>query len=206
MIKGSMIDITKINFNKLSGLVPVIVVDKSTDQVLMLGFMNKEAVEKTIELKKVTFFSRTKNRLWTKGESSGNYLNLVDILIDCDNDSLLVYAGPEGDTCHLEQYSCFGINKKTDINFLTKLFELIRSRKAELPENSYTTKLFKEGENRIIQKVGEEAVETIIAAKNRDKDEIINETSDLIYHLFVMLAEQGIEFEDIVKNLESRHK
>lgn len=201
-----MIDITKINFNKLSGLVPVIVVDKSTDQVLMLGFMNKEAVEKTIELKKVTFFSRTKNRLWTKGESSGNYLNLVDILIDCDNDSLLVYAGPEGDTCHLEQYSCFGINKKTDINFLTKLFKLIRSRKAELPENSYTTKLFKEGENRIIQKVGEEAVETIIAAKNRDKDEIINETSDLIYHLFVMLAEQGIEFEDIVKNLESRHK
>lgn len=201
-----MINIEKINFNKLSGLVPSAIVDKNTEQVLMLGFMNKEAVEKTIELKKVTFFSRTKNRLWTKGETSKNYLNLVDILIDCDNDSLLIYAEPQGNTCHLEQYSCFGINKKTNKDFLTKLFELIKTRKAELPENSYTTKLFEEGENRIIQKVGEEAIETVIAAKNRDKMEIINETSDLIYHLFVMLAEQGIEFDEVVKNLVSRHK
>lgn len=201
-----MINIEKINFNKLSGLVPSVIVDKNTEQVLMLGFMNKEAVEKTIELKKVTFFSRTKNRLWTKGETSKNYLNLVDILIDCDNDSLLIYAEPQGNTCHLEQYSCFGINKKTNKDFLTKLFELIKTRKAELPENSYTTKLFEEGENRIIQKVGEEAIETVIAAKNRDKMEIINETSDLIYHLFVMLAEQGIEFDEVVKNLVSRHK
>ena len=201
-----MIDITKINFNKLSGLVPAVIVDKNTDQVLMLGFMNKDAVEKTIELNKVTFFSRTKNRLWTKGETSNNYLNLVDILIDCDNDSLLIYTEPVGDTCHLEQYSCFGINKKSDKDFLEKLFKLIKTRKDELPENSYTTKLFKEGENRIIQKVGEEAVETIIAAKNRDKVEIINETSDLIYHLFVMLAEQEIEFDEVVGNLERRHK
>lgn len=201
-----MIDINKIDFDKLNGLVPSVIVDDNTGKVLMLGFMNKEAVEKTLELKKVTFFSRTKNRLWTKGETSKNYLNLVDILTDCDNDSLLVYAKPEGDTCHLEQYSCFGIAKKSDEDFLNKLFELIKTRKAELPENSYTTKLFKEGENRIIQKVGEEAIETVIAAKNRDRSEIINETSDLIYHLFVMLAEQGIEFEDIIKNLESRHK
>ena len=201
-----MIDIKKINFEKLNGLVPAIVIDKNTDQVLMLGFMNKVAVEKTIEMKKVTFFSRTKNRLWTKGESSKNYLNLINILIDCDNDSLLIYAEPVGDTCHLEKYSCFGIDKKDNYSFLTQLFELIKRRKVEMPENSYTTKLFKEGENRIIQKVGEEAIETVIAAKNRNKVEIINETSDLIYHLFVMLAEQEIEFKDIVTNLENRHK
>lgn len=201
-----MIDILKINFDKLSGLVPAIIVDKNTDQVLMLGFMNKEAVEKTIELNKVTFFSRTKNRLWTKGETSQNYLILSEILMDCDNDSLLIYVLPEGNTCHLDQYSCFGIEKKVGVEFLDKLFNLIKTRKAELPENSYTTRLFNEGENRIIQKVGEEAIETVIAAKNRDKEEIINETSDLIYHLFVMLAEQGIEFNEIVKKLKLRHK
>lgn len=201
-----MIDILKINFDKLSGLVPAIIVDKNTDQVLMLGFMNKEAVEKTIELNKVTFFSRTKNRLWTKGETSQNYLILSEILMDCDNDSLLIYVLPEGNTCHLDQYSCFGIEKKVGVEFLDKLFNLIKTRKAELPENSYTTRLFNEGENRIIQKVGEEAIEIVIAAKNRDKEEIINETSDLIYHLFVMLAEQGIEFNEIVKKLKLRHK
>lgn len=201
-----MIDILKINFDKLSGLVPAIIVDKNTDQVLMLGFMNKEAVEKTIELNKVTFFSRTKNRLWTKGETSQNYLILSEILMDCDNDSLLIYVLPEGNTCHLDQYSCFGIEKKVGVEFLDKLFNLIKTRKAELPENSYTTRLFNEGENRIIQKVGEEAIETVIAAKNRDKEEIINETSDLIYHLFVMLAEQDIEFDEIVKKLKLRHK
>ncbi len=201
-----MIDIDKVNFNKLNGLVPAIITDNFTGQVLMLAFMNKEAVEKTIELKKVTFFSRTKNRLWTKGETSQNYLNLVDMLVDCDNDTLLIYADPKGDTCHLNQYSCFGISKRNNKDFLYKLFELIKTRKAEMPENSYTTKLFQSGENRIIQKVGEEAIETVIAAKNRDKNEIINEASDLIYHLFVMLAEQDIEFSDIVKNLESRHK
>ncbi|MBU2493443.1 MAG: bifunctional phosphoribosyl-AMP cyclohydrolase/phosphoribosyl-ATP diphosphatase HisIE [Bacteroidetes bacterium] len=201
-----MIDILKINFDKLSGLVPAIIVDKNTDQVLMLGFMNKEAVEKTIELNKVTFFSRTKNRLWTKGETSQNYLILSEILMDCDNDSLLIYVLPEGNTCHLDQYSCFGIEKKVGVEFLDKLFNLIKTRKAELPENSYTTRLFNEGENRIIQKVGEEAIETVIAAKNRDKEEIINETSDLIYHLFVMLAEQDIEFDEIVNKLKLRHK
>jgi phosphoribosyl-ATP pyrophosphohydrolase/phosphoribosyl-AMP cyclohydrolase len=200
-------EITKINFDKLNGLVPAIVVDSNSDKILMLGFMNKDALQKTRDTKLVTFFSRTRNTLWTKGGTSGNYLRLVDIKTDCDNDALLVYALPDGETCHLGRYSCFeGVNKNSSANFLNVLFALIKERKIKLPENSYTTKLFKEGENRIIQKVGEEAVETIIAAKNRDKKEIINEVSDLVYHLFVMLAESDIELSDIVTNLEQRHK
>ena len=199
-------DISKINFDKLNGLVPAIVVDSNNDKILMLGFMNKEALQKTIETKLVTFFSRKRNTLWTKGETSGNYLRLVDIKTDCDKDALLVYALPDGDTCHLGKYSCFeGVNK-TSLNFLNILFDLIKERKIKLPENSYTAKLFREGENRIIQKVGEEAIETIIAAKNKDKNEIINEISDLIYHLLVMLAEKEIELEEIIGNLEERHK
>ena len=200
-----MIDISKIDFDKMNGLVPAIIIDNFTGQVLMLGFMNKEAVEKTIDEKKVTFYSRSKKRLWTKGETSGNYLNLVDIKLDCDNDTLLISTNPEGNTCHLDQYSCFGIEKE-NYKFLKYLDKLIKDRKEKLPANSYTTKLFKEGENRIIQKVGEEAVETLIAAKNNDRSEIINETSDLIYHLLVMLAEKDIELNDVVENLQSRHK
>jgi phosphoribosyl-ATP pyrophosphohydrolase/phosphoribosyl-AMP cyclohydrolase len=194
------------DFEKLNGLIPAVVIDKSNSQVLMLGFMNKEALEKTIETKLVTFYSRTRKALWTKGETSKNYLHLVDIKPDCDNDTLLVYAKPDGDTCHTGKYSCFDIPNYPSLNFLNELFSLVKERKVEMPEKSYTTELFKSGANRIIQKVGEEAIETVIAAKNRDKNEIINETSDLIYHLFVMLAEQEIDFEDIVKNLESRHK
>lgn len=199
-----MIDIEKLNFQKLNGIIPAVIVDASTDKVVMLGFMNKEALNKTLETRLVTFFSRTKNSLWTKGETSGNYLNLVDIKIDCDNDSLLIYANPQGPTCHTGNYSCFNV-KKDSIKFLEELFELIKKRKIELPENSYTTKLFNQGENRIIQKVGEEAVETVIAAKNNDKVEIINEVSDLIYHLFVLLSEKEIELTEIVTNLENRH-
>lgn len=199
-----MIDIEKLNFQKLNGIIPAVIVDASTDKVVMLGFMNKEALNKTLETRLVTFFSRTKNSLWTKGETSGNYLNLVDIKIDCDNDSLLIYANPQGPTCHTGNYSCFNV-KKDSIKFLEELFELIKKRKIELPENSYTTKLFNQGENRIIQKVGEEAIETVIAAKNNDKVEIINEVSDLIYHLFVLLTEKEIELTEIVANLENRH-
>ena len=199
-----MIKAEKLNFEKLGGLIPAIVIDESTNQVLMLGFMNKEAFEKTIASKRVTFFSRTKNALWTKGETSGNFLNLVDIKTDCDNDSLLITAKPEGPTCHTGDYSCFGV-EKTNINFLNQLSALIKERKINLPEKSYTTKLFKEGANRIIQKVGEEAIETVIAAKNRDKNEIVNETADLFYHLLVMLAEQNIELEDVVNKLVERH-
>ncbi len=199
------INLQELNFEKLNGLIPAIVVDDSNDKVLMLGFMNKEALEKTLETKLVTFFSRTRNQLWTKGETSGNFLHLVNIKADCDNDSLLIFAKPDGNTCHTGKYSCFDIEKISSLDFLNELFSLIKERKKELPENSYTTSLFKSGANRIIQKVGEEAIETVIAAKNRDRNEIINETSDLIYHLFVMLAEQEIDFDEIVKNLEKRH-
>ncbi len=199
-----MIKAEKLNFEKLGGLIPAIVLDEFTNQVLMLGFMNKEAFEKTIASKCVTFFSRSRNALWTKGETSGSFLNLVDIKKDCDNDSLLITVKPEGPTCHTGDYSCFGV-EKTNINFLNQLSALIKERKINLPENSYTTKLFKEGANRIIQKVGEEAIETVIAAKNRDKNEIVNETVDLLYHLLVMLAEQEIEFEDVLTKLVERH-
>lgn len=199
------LDIKNLNFSKLNGLIPAIIVDKKNNQILMLGFMNEQALKKTLETGLVTFFSRTKNKLWTKGETSNNYLHLENIIPDCDNDTLLIYVNPEGNTCHTGNYSCFGLEDISSINFLGKLFSLVKDRKINMPENSYTSKLFREGENRIIQKVGEEAVETVIAAKNKDKNEIINETSDLIYHLFVMLADQGIEFSEIVHNLELRH-
>ena len=200
------IKIEEIDFDKLNGLVPAIVVDASTKDVLMLGFMNKESVEKTLETTLVTFFSRSRKTLWTKGETSGNFLHVVDIKLDCDNDALLVYANPDGNTCHTGNYSCFNIEKSSSLDFLNQLFSLIKKRKVELPEGSYTTKLFKDGANRIIQKVGEEAIETVIAAKNKDKNEIVNEVSDLVYHLFVMLAEQEIEFADVVENLHKRMK
>ena len=201
-----MVNLKELNFSKLNGLIPAAITDKNTGQILMIGFMNKESLEKTIETNLVTFFSRTKNRIWTKGETSGNYLKLSEIKTDCDNDSLLIYAEPQGPTCHTGQYSCFGIEKEPSLNFLNKLFDLIKNRKKNLPGNSYTAELFKSGENRIIQKFGEEAVETVIAAKNMDKNEIINEVSDLIYHLFVMLAQEGVEFSDIIGRLEERHK
>ncbi len=200
-----MINADELNFDKLNGLLPAVIVDNITNQVLMVGFMNREALEKTLEIKKVTFFSRSRNVLWTKGETSGNYLHLVDIEKDCDADSILVYASPSGPVCHTGNYSCFG-TEKNNLNFLNYLSELIRERKNTLPEKSYTTKLFMEGSDRIIQKVGEEAVETVIAAKNRDKKEIINETSDLLFHLLVMLADQEIEVEEIIDNLMKRHK
>lgn len=200
-----MIEIEKINFEKLNGLVPAIVIDKSTQQVLMLGFMNKEALLMTMEKKKVVFYSRTKNTLWLKGETSKNYLNVDSISPDCDNDTLLIYANPEGPICHTGSYSCFKNVEKNNFLFLDYLYELVKARKKELPEKSYTSKLFKEGSDRIIQKVGEESVETIIAAKNRDKAELMSESADLIFHLFVMLAEQNIEFSEIISVLEKRH-
>jgi len=199
-----VIDKEKLNYEKLGGLIPAIIVDNDTDAVLMLGFMNSEALDLTLSTNKVTFFSRTKNALWVKGETSGNYLELIDIKSDCDNDTLLIYAKPQGHTCHTGDYSCFRVDQKHS-KFLHQLYNLIKSRKTELPEGSYTTKLYQKGTNRIIQKVGEEAIETIIAAKNRDRNEIINEVSDLFYHLFVMLAEQDIEFDEIIDNLYSRN-
>lgn len=200
-----MIDISKLNFSKLNGLVPAIVIDESNEKILMLGFMNEEALHISIESGKVTFFSRTKNRLWTKGETSGNFLLIKNIISDCDNDSIIIYATPQGPTCHLGNYSCFNLENE-NINFLLKLTELVNQRKEDLPENSYTTKLFKEGSDRIIQKVGEEATEVVIAAKNKSKQEIIYESADLLYHLIVMLADNELSITDVVKELESRHK
>ena len=200
-----MIEIEKIDFEKLNGLVPAIIIDQNTKQVLMLGFMNREALSETIKEQKVVFFSRSKNRLWLKGETSKNYLNVVSINTDCDNDTLLIYAKPDGPTCHTGSYSCFAEVDKNNIQFLDYLFKLVKQRKIDLPENSYTTSLFNRGSDRIIQKVGEEAIETVIAAKNKDKEEIINEASDLLFHMFVMFADQGIEFSEIISNLQKRH-
>ncbi|MDQ7815927.1 MAG: bifunctional phosphoribosyl-AMP cyclohydrolase/phosphoribosyl-ATP diphosphatase HisIE [Melioribacteraceae bacterium] len=199
-----MIEIEKIDFQKMNGLIPAIVIDKHTLQVLMLGFMNKEALSKTIETGKVTFFSRTQNKLWTKGETSGNLLDLYSIQSDCDYDTLLIEAIPSGNTCHTGKYSCFDL-KKNNVQFLSELFEIISKRKIEMPSNSYTTSLFQDGSDRIIQKVGEESVEILIAAKNKSREEIINEVSDLIYHLFVMLVDQDINLNEVMDTLESRH-
>ncbi|GAB6281878.1 MAG: bifunctional phosphoribosyl-AMP cyclohydrolase/phosphoribosyl-ATP diphosphatase HisIE [Ignavibacterium sp.] len=199
-------DIEKLNFDKLNGLIPAIIVDVNTEQVLMLGFMNSESLQKTIDTNLITFFSRTRNSLWTKGETSGNYLHLEKILTDCDNDSLLIYANPEGNTCHLGNYSCFNLERKENFNFLFELEKIINERKNNLPENSYTAKLFKEGKDRIIQKVGEEAIETVIASKNDSRDRMINETSDLIYHLLILLTELNVPFYEIINCLKERHK
>jgi len=199
-----MINIEKLDFEKLNGLIPAIIVDNNSNDILMLGFVNKESLNITLETKRVTFFSRSRNTLWTKGETSGNYLNLVEIKSDCDNDTLIIYVNPVGNTCHTGEYSCFNINK-SNLKFLRVLFDLIKDRKEKMPENSYTTKLFTRGENRIIQKVGEEAVETVIAAKNNDKNEIVNEVSDLIFHLFVLLVEKNIDIEEVIDNLINRH-
>lgn len=200
-----MIDLNTLDFDKMNGLLPAVIKDRRTNSVLMLGYMNKEALEKTIETGLVTFYSRSKSRLWTKGETSGNYLRVQSITGDCDNDSLLICAEPAGPVCHTGEYSCFGDNRG-DENFLFYLYDLIKKRKEEMPEGSYTTKLFNKGRERIAQKVGEEAVETVIASMAGKREETIEESADLIYHLLVLLALEGIEFSEIIDKLESRHK
>lgn len=202
-----MIDIDSLDFEKGNGLIPAIIQDADSHQVLMLGYMNREALKKTLDEKRVTFFSRSKQRLWTKGETSGNYLDLVDIQQDCDDDTLLILANPHGPTCHTGEESCFyrkDFKPAQNLTFLNELEELIISRKKELPEGSYTTSLFKDGIDKIAQKVGEEAVETVIEAKNRDHN-LVDETSDLIYHLLVLLAEKDVPLQSIVENLKERH-
>lgn len=195
----------KMNFEKLNGLIPAIIQDAETKNVLMLGFMNLEAYNKTVESGKVTFFSRTKNRLWTKGEESGNFLNVVKILIDCDNDTLLILANPDGPTCHTGTDTCFGEANATGINFLLKLEKIIEDRKLNPQENSYTSKLFAKGIDRIAQKVGEEAIETVIASKNENKENFVNEVSDLLYHLIVLTVQKNISLSEICKNIENRN-
>lgn len=196
----------KLDFNKLNGLVPAVVQDNQSRKVLMVGFMNQEALDKTRETGKVTFFSRSKNRLWTKGEVSGNFLEVVSILIDCDNDSLLVKANPVGPVCHTGTDTCFEEPNLADsVLFLEYLQDFIDKRRSEMPEGSYTTSLFKKGTSKIAQKVGEEAVETIIGAMANDDENFIYEAGDLLYHLIVLLTHKGFRIEDVVAELKKRH-
>ncbi|MGI6242348.1 MAG: bifunctional phosphoribosyl-AMP cyclohydrolase/phosphoribosyl-ATP diphosphatase HisIE [Prevotella sp.] len=196
----------EIDFKKLNGLVPAIIQDDITKNVLMLGFMNEEAYQKTIETKRVTFWSRSRNCLWTKGETSGNYLELVSIKNDCDNDTLLIRVHPKGPTCHTGTDTCWGEdNEVNPILFLTELQDFINKRHEDMPENSYTTSLFKKGVNKMAQKVGEEAVETVIEATNGTADNLVYEASDLIYHLIVLLTSKGLRIEDIALELAKRH-
>lgn len=198
----------KIDFKKYKdGLVPAIIQDVVTRQVLMLGFMNKLAYDKTILTGKVTFFSRTKKRLWTKGEESGNFLKLVSIKNDCDNDSLLIKVKPKGPTCHTGSDTCWNENNKQYFGFLSELENVIKSRRVNSDsEKSYVASLFESGINKIAQKVGEEAVETIIEAKDNDDNLFLNESADLLFHYLVLLQAKGYSLKDIAKVLEGRHK
>lgn len=193
-----------LDFEKGNGLVPVIVQDAQTLEVLMLGYMNEEAWQKTQDEGKVTFFSRSKNRLWTKGEESGNFLYLVNSHIDCDKDTLLIKANPVGPTCHTGSRSCFDTDYNQ--NFILRLEGIINDRFEHPVEGSYVNRLRQRGLNKIAQKVGEEATETVIAALAETEHDLINESSDLVFHLLVLLREKGLTLETIAKNLESRHQ
>lgn len=194
-----------LNFDKLNGLVPVVVQDWKTLKILMVGFMNREAYEKTVREGYVTFYSRSRQELWTKGETSGNYLRVQEMAEDCDQDSLLILAEPFGNVCHTGRYSCFDQKPDQPLGFLSQLEELLRKRKKEMPEGSYTAKLFDAGINKIAQKVGEEAVELVIEAKDTNRELLLNEGADLIYHLLVLLVYKDYSLNDIVQVLEERH-
>jgi len=198
----------KLNFSKLAGdLVPAVIQDNTTGKVLMLGFMNKEAYDRTVATNLVTFFSRTKNRLWTKGEESGNFLNVVSIQSDCDEDTLLIKVNPVGPVCHKGTDTCWGEQNKTDdIQFLKQLQDFIEQRRKEMPKGSYTTSLFEDGLSRMAQKVGEEAIETVIEAMANNDERLLYEASDLVYHLIVLLSYKGLGIEDIARELKKRHK
>lgn len=189
----------------MGGLVPAVIQDDNTNKVLMLGFMNSEALEKTKMEGRVTFFSRTKQRLWTKGEESGNFLNVVEIIEDCDKDTVLIKANPVGPVCHTGADTCFDEKNSSGISFLKHLQDLIQQRKKEMPEGSYTTQLFSEGINKIAQKVGEEAVELVIESKDENDDLFLNEAADLMYHMIVLLTAKGKSLEDVSTVLEERY-
>ena len=195
-----------IDFNKMQGLVPAIIQDYRTKNVLMLGFMNEDAYNKTLELGKVTFFSRTKGRLWTKGEESGNFLIVKSIEEDCDHDTLLIKVVPVGPVCHTGTDTCFQTQNEWGVEFFKYLQDFIKCRYDEMPEGSYTTSLFQKGINRMAQKVGEEAVETVIEATNGTNDRLVYEASDLIYHLIVLLTSKGLSIEALANELVKRHK
>ncbi len=194
-----------LDFDKMGGLIPAIIQDARTKNVLMLGFMNKEAYEKTLEINKVTFFSRTKNRLWTKGEESGHFLDVVSIESDCDNDTLLIKAIPNGPVCHTGSATCFNDNNEFGIEFLTHLQDFIENRYQEMPEGSYTTSLFNSGVNRMAQKVGEEAIETVIEATNGTDGRMMYEAADMLYHLMVLFTSKGRRIEELAEALYRRH-
>lgn len=195
----------KIDFQKSpDGLVPVVIQDEQTLEVLMLGYMNQEAYHKTVRENIVTFYSRSKNRLWTKGETSNNFLHVKSMHIDCDNDTLLIKVSPDGPTCHTGSRSCF--QTEYNQNFILELENIIKDRYDNPQEGSYVNKLRNKGLNKIAQKVGEEGVETVIAALNETETDLINEASDLVFHLLVLLKEKGVSLETIAKNLEGRHK
>ena len=195
-----------IDFGKCGGLVPAIIQDATTNKVLMLGYMNQEALDKTKETGLVTFFSRSRQTLWTKGETSGNYLKLVDMKIDCDNDTLLVKAIPAGPVCHKGTDTCWGeTNESSPLTFLTQLQYFIEKRHEEMPEGSYTTSLFRDGLNRMAQKVGEEALELVIEATNGSNERMVYEGADMLYHLIVLLTSKGLRIEDLASELRERH-
>ncbi|WP_424244521.1 phosphoribosyl-ATP pyrophosphohydrolase/phosphoribosyl-AMP cyclohydrolase [Elusimicrobium posterum] len=202
-----MIDLKTLDFDKGDGLIPAVVQDDRTMSVLMVGYMDKEALEETLKTKKVTFYSRSKKRLWVKGETSGNFLNLVSITKDCDNDSLLVRANPVGPVCHTGTVSCFGDAANNELKWLRCLEDVVEERKKADPADSYTAKLFERGLTRIAQKVGEEGLETALAAVDKEKEaELPGEAADLIFHLLVLLNAKGLTLADICKVLEERHK
>ncbi|GAB5563319.1 MAG: bifunctional phosphoribosyl-AMP cyclohydrolase/phosphoribosyl-ATP diphosphatase HisIE [Winogradskyella sp.] len=196
----------KIDFKKNNdGLVPAIIQDSETKNILMLGYMNEEAYQKTLDTKKVTFFSRTKQRLWTKGEESGNFLNLIDLKIDCDNDTFLIQAKPVGPTCHKGDDTCWAENNLSTYGFLSTLEKTIKERKENASsETSYVASLFEKGINKIAQKVGEEAVETVIEAKDNNDDLFLNESADLLFHYLILLQAKGYTLNDIVQVLKNR--
>jgi len=207
-LKQTFKTVMKIDFNKnLDGLVPAIVQDASTKNVLMLGYMNEEALEKTQETKKVTFFSRSKKRLWTKGEESGNFLNLVDIKVDCDNDTLLIFASPGGPTCHLGSDTCWNEENMPNFGFLSQLERVIEQRRSSADgSKSYVASLFEKGINKIAQKVGEEAVEVVIEAKDTNDELFLNESADLLFHYLMLLQAKGFTLKDIEAVLKKRHR
>lgn len=199
-----MIDSKTINFEKSQGLVPCVVQDVTTHKVLMLGYMNREALQKTLDEKRVTFFSRSKQRLWTKGETTGNYLNLVSIVADCDQDTLLIKATPTGPVCHTGADTCF--NERNEDSGLEFLQTIIKARKQNPKSGSYTNQLLNSGINKIAQKVGEEAVELVIEAKDNNQELFLNEAADLMYHYLVLLTAKGYDLEQVIQVLKSRHK
>lgn len=195
-----------INFNKNNRLVPAIIQDAETKNVLMLGYMNYEAYNKTIETKKVTFFSRSKQRLWTKGEISGNYLNLLSIDIDCDNDTLLVMAKPEGPTCHTGTDTCWSKKNIANYGFLSKIEDVITERRENMSDKSYIASLFKKGINKIAQKVGEETIEVVIETKDNNDNLFLSESADLLFHYLILLQAKSFKLNDVVEVLKKRHK